>query len=73
MPSASASCLRRDIGVSAVICSPTASESVSYIEMRAHSPPRSNSVPSAQVTTCEPLVAIAASWISRWVRSAIVV
>ena len=60
------------IGVSGVISVPTAVLSDSNIEMRAQSPPKSYSVPSFQVTTCEPATATAAFWIISWVRSATV-
>ena len=57
--------LRRDLDAGRL------ADSDSYIDSRDHSPPRSNSVPSAQVTTCEPATAIAAFCTSSWVRSAI--
>jgi hypothetical protein len=53
-----------------VIVRPDASDSESYIEMRSHWPPRSNSVPSAHVTVVDPATAIAAFWMSSCVRSA---
>jgi hypothetical protein len=69
-PTDAASAFSSSSGVSGVIVVPAASERDAYIEMRSHWPPRSNAVPSAQVTVVEPATAIAAFWMSSWVRSA---
>ena len=71
MSTLSASFFSSAIGVCGVISTPAAALSESYMLRRSHSPPRSYSVPSAQVTTCEPDTATAAFWIISCVRSAI--